>query len=58
LIKRLGGTTQVTSDLGRGCRFVVTIPKQTHDPQTDFMRSRVEASRHQLSHASPAVTGG
>ncbi len=46
LIKRLGGATRVTSELGQGCVFVVSLPGQLQDAQTDFMRSRVEAARH------------
>ncbi len=53
LVKRLGGTAQVTSDAGKGSRFVVTVPSQTQDAQTDFMKSRVEATRHNA--APPAA---
>jgi signal transduction histidine kinase len=59
LIKRLGGVTRVTSDVGKGCRFVVSLPAQVQDAQTDFMKSRVEASRHVRSEpATDARSGG
>jgi two-component system C4-dicarboxylate transport sensor histidine kinase DctB len=42
LVKRLGGNSQVVSHVGKGCRHVVTLPKQL--PAGEFTRSRVEAA--------------
>ncbi|MGQ0508664.1 MAG: sensor histidine kinase [Myxococcaceae bacterium] len=44
MIKRLGGTAQVESTVGKGCRFVIKLPTAVEGATAEFVKSRIQDS--------------